>query len=104
MNTSRKSCSGSTRLCRLVTRARNTVSKRCIEISVLFGFRPVKPQRITHEQFVWALCSGRDVGDEVDQQAVVRHVALQVGMGPVRAPQDAVGEGFDQRFRKGYDV
>ncbi len=68
----------------------------CIEKPWFLDFRPVEPHRVTHEQLLLKLGGGRDVRNEVDQQAVVRHVTLQIGVGPVRAPKDAVGEGLDQ--------
>ena len=42
--------------------------------------------------------------DEIDQKAVVGHVVLQVRMRPVRSPQRAVGEFFDQAAGEGDDV
>jgi hypothetical protein len=47
---------------------------------------------------------GGDVRDEVDQQAVVGHVVLQVRVRPVGAPQHAVGEALDHLARERHHV
>ena len=64
-------------------------------------FRPVKPHRIVDQELALQRSCGRDVRDEIDQQAVVRHVVLQVGMRPVGAPEYAIGKVATMRRANG---
>ncbi len=42
--------------------------------------------------------------NEIDQQAVVGHVVLQIGMRPVRAPENAIREFLHDFSREGHNV
>ena len=42
--------------------------------------------------------------DEINQQAIVGHVVLQVRVRPVGAPEHAVGEALDDPARERHDV
>ena len=60
------------------------------------AFGPVQAHRVVDSSLLLQRCGRRrDVRDEVDQQPVVGHVVLQVGVRPVGAPEHAVGEGLD---------
>src|SRR6266851_7275175 len=74
---------------------------RCPELSgsalLLTGcfLGPVKPHRIVDQQFALQVWSGRNVRNKIDQQAVVRHVVLQIRMRPVGAPEYTIRESLD---------
>src|SRR5690606_28335004 len=68
------------------------------------SFLPVEASRVVHEQLPLQFGCLCDVGDVVDQQPVVRHVVLEVGVRPIRAPQHPVGELLDDASRERDDV
>src|SRR5256884_6670046 len=53
---------------------------------------PVEPHRVLDEELVLLPSRDGDVGYVVDQEPVVGHVVGEVGVGPVGAPEHAVGE------------
>ncbi len=72
-------------------------------VGVGFGI-PVKTQGIVDQQASLQLRRGRELRNQVDQVAIVRHVGLEVGMRPIRAPEHAIGEQLDEASRERHEV
>src|SRR3984893_6301406 len=56
---------------------------------------PVKPHRIVDQQLALQVWRGRNMRNKIEQQAVVRHVILQIRMRPIGAPKYAIRESLD---------
>src|SRR5947209_10017952 len=80
----------------------NSLSSGMASASKFLG--PVKPHRVVDEQLPLQLGRRRDMRQDVDQEAVVGHVVLEVWMRPVGAPDDPVWEGLDDLAGKGDEV
>src|SRR5262249_25176012 len=65
---------------------------------------PIKPHRIVDEQRTLQRRGRRDLGNHVEQDAVVRRFRRHVGMRPVGAPQHAVREALDDRAGERHHV
>src|SRR5207245_7177368 len=62
------------------------------------GLKIVQSRRVFDQKFFPELLAGRDQRQEVDQISVVRHVAADVWVRPVGAPQHTSGSGVQQRL------
>src|SRR4051812_16905353 len=51
---------------------------------------PVEPHRVLYQELPLQISGRGDVRNIVDQQAVVRHVVLEVRVRPIGAPQHAI--------------
>jgi hypothetical protein len=65
---------------------------------------PAQSRRIVDQQLALQFGRYRNVRNEIDQEAVVGRVPLQIRMRPIGAPEHAVGEGFDDAAGERNDV
>src|SRR5690242_16139067 len=72
--------------------------------SVICSAKIVEPRRVLHQELLPHRRIGRDERHKIDEIAVIGHVAGDVGMGPIGAPEDAIGCGGDERVSKGNRV
>src|SRR5580704_17678080 len=72
----------------------------CTRTNVAIWSGPIKPHRVVDQQRLLQRRRGRDLGDVIDQDTVVRRHLLHVGVRPVGAPNDPVGEMLDERAAK----
>src|ERR1700724_365410 len=65
---------------------------------------PIHAGWIVHQNASAHRFVGTDLAEQVHQLSVVRHVLADVGMGPVRAPEDARRIHRNQRSREGHCI
>src|SRR5215831_2974245 len=58
---------------------------------------PIKPHWIVDQEALLRRRSGGDLGNVIDQGAVVRRLFFHIGVRPIGAPDDAIGKMLGQR-------